>query len=220
MKIEINQVATIKNGEITLFREMSNILSRHYSTTFIQETHQHYVRFNSPTIGCTAKREIADLWIIAFSPSSMKIRMTFLQAKFHRGILDQHNTEFRGDYFQYELLATRAAITNAGSRVNLPTNILSAQCLPSVGSYGVFFIDHGNQIDLAYCSAKYLTASTQPTHYAGFQTKLNIPFYNSQTFGDCDCPGWEELISCFNIDDFTKRLFKFLFIEKRDWCKL
>ena len=153
---------------------MSSILSARYNVTFVGVTHQQYVSFHCKNINQIATREISDLWIISFSPSLQKARMTFLQAKYHRANLSQQHRTFRGDYFQYELLSQRPTLTTiVGQKFNFPPDILSFSCCGSIGSYGVFFIDNNDQIDLAYCSAEYLTTnSILPTAYGQYLIDL------------------------------------------------
>ncbi|MCG6150345.1 hypothetical protein LFX15_18760 [Leptospira levettii] len=157
MKKELNRFinSKVNFGEIDLFREFSNILSKKYITTFIEETHQQYVSFNSLN-NCQIKREISDLWIIAYSKKTKKARMTFLQAKFEK---KNRNTSipfrFKGDYFQYELLANRPII-NSKNKFNFPADILSSALSDSVGSFGIFYYDARSRINFAYSIAKYL----------------------------------------------------------------
>lgn len=210
MKIELNQIATTGNSEIDLFRKMSSILSSKYNVTFIEETHQQYVEYKSAQIGQIARREISDLWIISFSPTKQKARMTFLQAKYHRANLNQHLPTFYGDFFQFELLSQRPILTNVvGQKYNFPLDILSFSCCSSVGSYGVFFIDSNKQIDLAYCSAEYLsTTSSLPTFYKQKTIDLNIPYFATKQLTQRAC-GCSELVSCFDIDTFTNSILSF-----------
>ncbi len=204
MKFELNQIATITNSEIDLFRKMSSILSLKYNVTFIGETHQQYVEYHSAQVGQIVRKEISDLWIISFSPTKQKARMTFLQAKYHRANLNRHLATFYGDFFQFELLSQRPTLTNVvGQRFNFPLDILSFSCCSSIGSYGVFFIDSKKQIDLTYCSAQYLTTtSTLPVLYRAKTIDLNIPYYSTHQLTPCGC-GCSELVSCFDIDTFT-----------------
>lgn len=207
MKIELNSISTTTNSEIELFEKMRSILSTRYNVTYIEKTHRQSVSYYSNTIKQLATREISDLWIISFSPSKQRVRMTFLQAKYHRAILDQNNTTFYADYFQYELLSQRPILTAiVGRRLNFPLDILSFSCCSSIGSYGVFFIDNNRQIDLAYCSAGYLkTNSSLPTSYGQKPIYLNIPYNAIHQLTPCGC-GCSELVSCFDIDTFTKSI--------------
>ena len=210
MKIELNNISTINDSEITLFRNMSTILSAKYNVAFVGETHQQYVSYNSAQIRQIATREISDLWIISFSPSQNKMRMTFLQAKYHRANLNNLQRTFSGDYFQYELLSQRPLLTAiVGHRYNFPSDILSFSCCGSIGSYGVFFIDNKNQIDLAYCSANYLTmTSPLPRTYAAYRVNLDIPYNNTPVLALCTFNQCAELVSCFDIDTFTNSILK------------
>jgi hypothetical protein len=210
MKAELNQKSKTHYTEIDLFRNMSSILSSKYQVSFIEETHLQKVVYNSQQINQAATREISDLWIIAFSPSQTRARMTFLQAKYHRAILDSMNTKFSGDYFQYELLSTRPTLSSiVGIKCNFPLDILSFSCCDSVGSYGVFFIDNNNQIDLAYCTANHLTTNSPlPAFYTSTTApvKLDIPYSPVNQYTLCSFQTHSELISCFDIDSFTQSL--------------
>lgn len=208
MKIELNKISTTKDSEIDLFKNMSSILSARYNVTFVGVTHQQYVSFHSNNINQIATREISDLWIISFSPSSQKARMTFLQAKYHRANLNQQHRTFSGDYFQYELLSQRPTLTTiVGQKFNFPLDILSFSCCGSIGSYGVFFIDNNDQINLAYCSAEYLTTnSILPTAYGQYLIDLDIPCYPQYLTSSCACNSCTELVSCFDIDTFINSI--------------
>lgn len=210
MKIELNNISTINDNEVTLFRNISLILSARYNAAFVGETHQQYVSYNSPQVGQVATREISDLWIIAFSPTKQRVRMTFLQAKYHRANLNHLQSTFSGDYFQYELLSQRPTLSAiVGHRYNFPLDILSFSCCGSIGSYGVFFIDNNNQVDLAYCSANYLTtASALPRTYAAYRVDLDIPYNSTHQVALCVCNQCSELISCFDIDTFTNSILQ------------
>ncbi|MFZ4545214.1 MAG: hypothetical protein ACOYOA_14265 [Saprospiraceae bacterium] len=207
MKVELNTVFSPSDGEIKLFRKMSNILSRTYNVTFIAETHKQSVSYHSIAIKGAAIREISDLWIIAFSPLKSRARMTFLQAKYHRGILGTATPSFKGEFFQYELLSERPLIKNVGKKFTFPTDILSFSCCTSIGSYGVFFIDSSGQIDMAYSSASYLSLSSPgPKTYRSLPVNLSIPNIISSGTCICDCYVCSERISCFDIDTFTNAI--------------
>jgi hypothetical protein len=212
MKTELNNISTISDSEITLFRNMSSILSARYNVAFVGETHKQSVAYNSPQVGHVATREISDLWIIAFSPTKQRVRMTFLQAKYHRANLNHLHRTFSGDYFQYELLSQRPRLNAIiGRRFNFPLDILSFSCCNSVGSYGVFFIDN-NQVDLAYCSANQLTTKNNlPKTYVkgrSYPVDLEIPYNVAHQLLLCPCNLCSELISCFDIDTFTNSILQ------------
>ncbi|MCS4302399.1 hypothetical protein [Chryseobacterium sp. BIGb0232] len=207
MKSQLNQIWALGDTEIDLFRKMSNILSIEYGTLFIEETHQHRICFDSNVINEPAYRELSDLWIIAYSPIEKRIRMTFLQAKYHRKNLLPSRI-FHGDYFQYELLSTRPLLTH-GSSFNFPANILKFDCCDSVGSYGVFYIDYDKKIDMAYCCASQLTADNEPTSYRQFFVNLSFPPITvSEQIIKCRCNICSELNYTFDIDIFTENLLE------------
>lgn len=220
MKLQLNNEWSLGDSEIDLFRKMSQILSRNYNTLFIEETHQHYIHYHSPTVNQTACREISDLWIIAYSPSQKRIRMTFLQAKYHRKDI-RPTRVFHGDYFQYELLANRPQLIDGG-RFRFPLNILRFGCCDSLGSYGIFFVDDNKNIDMAYCCASWLTASDTPSHYGQFIVNLSFPPHTvDEDTVDCNCNICSELNYTFDIDVFTNYLLDLkigseLFFENND----
>ena len=143
-------------GEVDLFRGMNTHINSNHNSCFVRETHQCYVTFNHGI--CTQiTREISDLWIISFSKIRQEARMTFLQAK-----LDKKNRpivgngfKFSGDYFQYKLLSCRPLLTNT-SKFKFPSNILSNASSSAIGSYGVFYLDSNNEVDLVFSIAEQL----------------------------------------------------------------
>jgi hypothetical protein len=207
MKSQLNKIGAISDTEIVLFNKMSSILSLNHNVTFIGKTHGQHVSFHSNTVNQVATREIYDLWIITFSPIKKRARMTFLQAKFHHGPLNFQQRVFSGDYFQYELLSSRPHLSRViGNRFNFPLNILSFSCCSSIGSYGVFFIDKSNKIDLVYCSAKFLMPqSAPPITYGQSPIHLSLPTVKPGikycTYGVC-----AEKVLCLSINKFTKSL--------------
>ena len=205
MKAELNIAWEKGDTEIDLFRKMSIILSEIYNVAFIAETHQHRVSYYSNTISQIAQRELSDLWIIAFSPSQNRIRTTFLQAKYHRKNLLTSGI-FHADFFQFELLSTKATLLT-GSSFNFPEDCLSFSCCGSVGSYGVFYVDNTTSIDMAYSSAEILTAATSPTNYGQISVDLSFPT-SPISINNCNCIICSELNYTYDIDFFTKNLLQ------------
>jgi hypothetical protein len=206
MKSQLNAIWHRSDWEVDLFRKMSTILSRYYKVTFIEEVHQKKINYLSNTIKITAVREIADLWIIAYSPLQGKAKMTFLQAKYHRGQLNRPGV-FAADFFQYELLSTRPLLTGGGT-YNFPLDILNFSCCDSVASYGIFYYDGNNQIDLAYSSASLLTNnSAAPATYGQHPVDLEFPS-SAAAFQNCTCNTCQELNYTYDIDTFTNSLLK------------
>lgn len=144
-------------NEISLFREMSNYFSTKYQCTFIEETHQHYVSFDSSIHECNKEREISDLLIISYSIKREKIRMTFLQAKLNKKIFNKKPFKFIGDYFQYDLLSKRPLIKDE-KKIFKP-NLLSKALYDSVGSYGIFYKETTGNLNFAYSTASDLTTT-------------------------------------------------------------
>lgn len=205
MKKQLNTIWKKGDTEIDLFRKISTILGTIYNVAFIAETHQHRVSYYSNTISQIALRELSDLWIIAFSPAQNRIRTTFLQAKYHRKNLLPSGI-FHADFFQYELLSTKATLLS-GSSYNFPTDCLSFSCCGSVGSYGVFYIDSTTSIDMAYSSADILTAATSPTNYGQISVDLSFPSVPI-SINNCSCNICSELNYTYDIDYFTRNLLQ------------
>ena len=204
MKAQLNAVWKRGDDEVKLFQRMSDILKSAYKVTFVEEVHRKYVDFLSTTIRGNARREIADLWIIAYSPIQGRAKMTFLQAKYHRGQLARPGV-FKAEFFQYELLSERPLLTSGGTP-NFPLDILKSSCCDSVGSYGVFYLDNNNHIDLAYSSAKLLSnTSSAPTAYTRSTIELQFSA-NAIAFQNCTCNSCQELNYTYSIDDFTKSI--------------
>jgi hypothetical protein len=210
MKKELNRKITAGDTEVDLFRKMADVLSATYNVTFVEETHQQYVTYMSPRMLVPSTREISDLWIITYSPEKKRSRMTFLQAKYHRGIMGPTQPSFHAEYFQYELMSRRPKLTKSSSkRFAFPNNILSFSCLHSLGSYGVFYVDSSGDIDLSYCCAHYLsTSAPAPRKYSSYKITLDMPASSANRIGHCTHGSWDELICCFDIDKFTKSLLK------------
>jgi len=201
MKAHLNATWNRGDDEVKLFRKMSDILKSAYNVTFVEEVHRKYVDFLSSTISGNVRREIADLWIISYSPIQGRAKMTFLQAKYHRGQLARPGV-FKAEFFQYELLSERPLLTSGGTP-NFPLDILKSSCCDSVGSYGVFYQDNNNQIDLAYSSARLLSnTSSVPTAYTRSTIELQFSA-TAAAYQNCSCNSCQELNYTYSIDDFT-----------------
>ena len=153
MKKHLNKFisANPKYNEVCLFREISRYFSKTYQCTFIEETHQHYVTFDSSIHQCSKEREISDLLIISYSIKRKKIRMTFLQAKLNKKTFNKKPFRFKGDYFQYDLLSTRPSITD--KRNIFESDVLSKALYDSVSSYGIFYKEGRGNLNFAYSTA-------------------------------------------------------------------
>lgn len=206
--------------EVDLFRRMLLDLKHYYHATVVaSETHQHYVCFDAvdPITGANVnkRREISDLFIIAYSPNLRIARATFLQAKVARNNkgLDGNVFTFNGEYYQYYLLSQRPMFRCANC--GLPYYVLQDAYLSSIGSYGVFYKDTNNKVDFAYQPAGHLIqlASTNIKTW-------HFQYDNSQTY--YTPKGIPDLYCTYNLDVFERELINLrlgspLTIDRRHW---
>lgn len=170
-------------NEIILFREIHSILNTKFNSILIEEAHQHKISYKSKALNNFIKREISDLLIITFSIKMKKAKMTFLQAKYKREkTLNGKEFSFKGDFFQYELLATRPTITNHSAKFNFPSNILSFSNFDSIGSFGVFYNDTKGRLDMAYAVAKDLSVKKKVTSKKQSSRTLYFPKLSQNSF--------------------------------------
>lgn len=201
MKSELNKLWDRGDNEIRLFQKMSYILGFTYDVAFVKEVHARMVHFDSSSLKIPITKEIADVWIIAYSPVLKQGKMTFLQAKYQRKGLSVPRI-FKADYFQYELLSQRLKLTSGGT-LNLPKDILSIGCCDSIGSYGVFYWDTGNKIDMAYCCASNLTTSSVlPATRGVHLVDLQFPALSEAVSGCGKCHSCQELNFTYDINTF------------------
>ncbi len=207
MKTELNKLIAGKSiDEVSLFRAINQIFQVNYNSTLIEETHQNYVLFNYSSFSTPMqiRREISDLWIIAYSPNKKEARMSFLQAKFHKKIFKSVPAfKFSGEYFQYKLLSTRPKIVNA-SKFNFPTDILSFSHFDSLGTFGVFYYDSQGNLDLAYTVASELICKNGATKNQQTVRQLTFPkmsnvLYSIKSYNSKDY----ELCTTLYLDIFT-----------------
>lgn len=205
-KSEFNRMLGGKKiDEITLFRELRNLISTKFKCTLIEETHQQRVIFKSAVTHTDKQREISDLWIIAFSSKRKYARMTFLQAKYEKTQqLPYVNFKFKGDYFQYELLSKRPSITSKAKKFTFPSNILSYTTFDSIGSYGIFFKDTNNQVDFAYSTASDLICGSHMTKTSSAIRLFHFPTLLPNSYLTKTSPTSIEFRSCYGIEDFVR----------------
>jgi hypothetical protein len=207
MKTEINKVisATKAYREIPLFKAMATSLNNYVPAIFIPETHgrRGWVKFNSARTGKTEQKEISDLMIISFNRPTKIFKLAFLQAKYHR-----HGTNpflnFLGDYLQLELLQNRPVI-QPNSFFKFPINILNFSTYRSLTTYGVFYHDLNNDIDMLYTIADLLI----PTGLSIIRGNIEFPGNPGCPKVNCQTTNLLELISTCNIDIFEKGLISF-----------
>ncbi len=178
--------ATCDDGEVDLFRKFANsiISTQSSKAIFIEETHGAHkanVEFYSKVHQVHTRCEIADLLLVVVHPRN-GIRATFLQAKRRKngdkykwGVPTAHEPlpmfDFRGQFNQWELLATQRDIQGVGS-FNPPSNLLSGAASCAIGSMGVFYCDNLANVEVVYSIAKYITASTKSGGKVTGQTKM------------------------------------------------
>lgn len=206
MKREINKVAYRNDSldELTFFREMSKSLNKNAAAVYVRETHGNrgLVKFPSKYYGTEKQREISDLMIISINTSTSKIKLSFLQAKYHRTRTTPF-LKFYGDYLQLELLSDRPDI-DPNNSFGFPQNILNFSNFRSLTTYGVFYHDKIGQIDMLFSVAdllKPIGSSTKgPIIFPGhpYCPRLNCFTSNSN-----------EMLSTCNIDLFEKGLVSF-----------
>lgn len=209
MKSDINDAIFKHNklrfGEIFLFREMANSLNNITPTIFVQETHgrRGWVQFHSEITNSVRQKEISDLLIVCLNKPTNEIKISFLQAKYHRTTINPF-LRFYGDYLQLELLKKRPVI-HQNNFLGFPENILSFSNFRSLTSYGVFYHDTGSSIDMLYSVSDLLN-----------QENLNRLVGSIIFPGNQECPKMncftanrKEMISTCNLDLFERGILSF-----------
>jgi hypothetical protein len=205
MKKEINNAAKValKVNEIFLFKEMATSLNRHSRSMFIQETHgrKGWVQFASNLTGKNETKEIADLLIICKNQRN-EIKISFLQAKYHKKSTAPF-LKFYGDYLQLELLQTRPFISPNNS-FRFPPHILNFSSYKSLTTYGIFYLDSNNEINLLYTIATHLKQ-------VGKRLKGSILFPGNHSCPQINCfTGTHvEICSTCEIDLYERALLSF-----------
>jgi hypothetical protein len=209
MKVEINNAILKKNklkfGEIFLFREMTKSLNKYVPAVFVQETHgrRGWVRFQSQITQDIRQKEISDLLIICYNKPTNEIKVSFLQAKYHRTKTVPF-LKFHGDYLQLELLKDRPDI-DPNNIYRFPQNVLNFSCYRSLTNYGVFFHDNNGEIDMLYSVADFLNQ----TNTTGLIGSIQFPGNSNCPRANCFTSNASEMVSTCNIDLFEKGLINF-----------
>lgn len=190
--------------EINLFRLMSRIIvSLGHNAAFIAETHgkSGWVTFKSritrPRMIWT--KEISDLLICVHSKSTNEIRLSLLQAKFHRKRIAPY-LKFKGDYLQLELLRDKPLI-NAKNAFGFPSDFLRlGNIYESFRCYGVFHYDAASDIDMLYSCACMLKEAGASTSTSGL---IN---FTAPCAGHFAVMSPNEVISTNSLDTFSSSL--------------
>ena len=172
----------INRDEVSLFKEMIRYFQTNYSSVVIDQTHKHSVSFNAvkpyENWGKVTK-EISDVFFVVFSQKREIARMTHLQAKFKKGQFNRAQTpqfKFHLDAGQYHMLSNRLSIDDPQGVY--PWDILSHLVYSdSVASYGVFYPNESNQIEMAYELASLLGSGSRKP----FARKDDKPLYQFAT---------------------------------------
>lgn len=163
----------LTHNEIPLFQAMHSALVGLNGLFQIEEYHgnSHQVTFagNGSYARTQARCELSDLMIITYSPKSLHIRLTYLQAKSERATLHSVcGRQFSANLEQWFLLSERPTILGIGP-FNPPENLLSSALLPSVGSFAFFYKDHVGHFQTYYATANHLSP---PSVYSQKNGKL------------------------------------------------
>ncbi|PQJ33610.1 hypothetical protein BSZ35_02450 [Salinibacter sp. 10B] len=141
--------------EVPLFRSMQDAFERMSRHFYVEEYHGQVsqVEFAPPThdeydwARSSPQCELADLLIVAFrTGKNPSIRLTLLQAKSERNRRTPHLDDrpwFKANMEQWDLLSRRPPIEGAFSTFNPPRSLLADALLPSVGTFGFFYRNHG-----------------------------------------------------------------------------
>lgn len=209
MKVEINNAIYKRNklkfGEIFLFQEMTKSLNKFVPAIFVKETHgrRGWVRFPSKITQDIRQKEISDLLIICYNRPTNEVKVSFLQAKYHRTKTVPF-LDFHGDYLQLELLKSRPNI-DPNNFYKFPPNVLNFSKYRSLTNYGVFFHDNSGKIDMLYCVADLLRQSKAN----GLLGPIQFPGNSNCPKANCFTSNASEMVSTCNIDLFEKGLIQF-----------
>lgn len=209
MKSTIND-AIFKNSklrfdEIFLFREMAKSLNNITPTIFVKETHgrRGWVQFHSEITNTVMQKEISDLLIVCLNKPTNEIKISFLQAKYHRTTINPF-LRFHGDYLQLELLKRRPDI-NQNNFFGFPQNILNFSNYRSLTSYGVFYHDAGSSIDMLYSVSDLLRQENLNV----LKGSIVFPGHQECPMINCFTANRKEMLSTCNLDLFESGLLSF-----------
>lgn len=151
----------VHRDEVSLFMEMINYFRNNYASVVVEKTHGHRVNFDAIDPYAhwgNVIKEISDVCFIVFSRKKGIARMTHLQAKWRSELFDSHSAarfKFVLNNGQYHMLSNRLRVH--GSKI-YPEDTLSYPLYSdSVASYGVFYPNANNQIEMAFELASMLS---------------------------------------------------------------
>lgn len=206
MKFELNKLIKKINSlnEIRIFQAMAISLNNKTNTNaiYIRETHgrKGWVEFSSQKVNSQIIREIADLLIVVNNRKEKEIRISFLQAKYHKKSINPF-LHIHADYFQWELLFNRSIIKSIG-KILFPQNILSFTNYKSISSYGTFYYDINNEIDMLYTIPDFLSPTKLNPTKITKSTILKFPGYLNCPQKNCYTQNNNEIVSTCSIDKY------------------
>ena len=208
MKKQINAVistTTKKVDEVFLFTElMNNLNNNNASSCFVKSVHSNagYIDYFSTMTNSIKKIEIADLLIINHNTTKNETRICFLQAKYKKNSYKSF-LSFNGDALQWELLRTKPDVIDTYNN-GFPSDILNFTKYQTITSYGIFYKDVLNQVDLLFTLPEHLAPSKfQKRTTLKFNGTGNCPIHNC-TKGVCP----KETISICYLDGFENELYR------------
>lgn len=203
VKLQMNRISGISTaGEIKLFETMQVLLNQNgKKAVFCQKVHKHYVEFYDGNRFKT-RREIADLLIVSLDYKTKRVRISFLQAKRHKGsVLNPPVYRFKGEPGQFFLLKYRPNLISG-----YPPRTLNFSSARSLTTYGVFYNDVNKNIEFLYSAANYLVKRGKKNKGSlELNTNImgNLPKSDQYTFEGCV---FNESTAIDGIDLFEKNL--------------
>lgn len=201
-------------GEIAQFRSLMDAFAELKRDFLLEEYHgsKHQVYFDTslPYLRARARCELCDILIIAYSrKNGLNAKATFLQAKISNSIFQGigqptskavEKLSFAANLEQWDLLANRPKLYPT-TVFQPPQDLLKTAAIPSIGSFGVFYIDRPDSVEFFYCSADYLRPVGNPNGKSGrLETIVTLP---NQRFTN----GTKDIPYCNSILSFGHALY-------------
>ena len=203
-----------KDGEIQMFRRLADGIAAKCPSVFTPEMHcKGYVRFLTK-FGMKRTVEISDLLIVC--QKNNRIKISFLQAKKHHNKNKVNTTsvlDFKADLLQYDLLNRAPDVEATNKKYPFPPNILNFSPTKSLRTYGTFYLDSNNEINMLYSATSELTPpkkipqSIAPKSHPQITLKYNdiknTNLYASNKKNPMDCVGAKD------VNTFADELMQF-----------
>ena len=174
----------VHRDEVSLFMAMIAYFRNNYASVVVEKTHGHRVNYdaiNPYANWGSVQKEISDVCFIVFSRMKDIARITHLQAKWRSTPFDSASIarfEFELDAGQYHMLSNRLPVY--GSKI-YPVDMLSYPLYSdSIASYGVFYPNASNEIEMAFELAS-LLSNTSDALFAHKGEKRDFQFATLDT---------------------------------------